>query len=195
MPRKNVRLLAGKPLLRSTAESALAARRLSRVILSTEDPEIADVGRRCGLEVPFVRPLELAADSARDCRSSDMHSGGWRSMPVFDALCLFQPTNPLRRPEDIDGCVELLEASGADAVVSMLPVPAEYNPHWVSFRGAEGHLRLSTGEDAPMPRRQELPPPITAKDRCTSLDGMSSCAMTRSTARSVLAILWIPLAA
>ena len=144
---------------RYTAESALAARRLSRVILSTEDPEIADVGRRCGLEVPFVRPRELSADTTPGFLVVK-HALEWMEdhAESFDALCLLQPTNPLRRPEDIDGCFELLEASGADAVVSILAVPAEYNPHWVSFRDAEGHLRLSTGEDAPLPRRQELPP-------------------------------------
>src|SRR5688572_9897282 len=112
VPRKNVRLLAGKPLLQYTAESALAARRLSRVILSTEDPEIADVGQRCGLEVPFVRPRELAADTTPGFLVVK-HALQWMEdhAESFDALCLLQPTNPLRRSEDIDGCVELLEAS------------------------------------------------------------------------------------
>jgi CMP-N-acetylneuraminic acid synthetase len=75
----------------------------------------------------------------------------------FDAVCLLQPTSPFRRPGDIDGCVELLE-TGLDAVVSVLPVPAEHNPHWVYFRDGEGLLRLATGEDQPIARRQELPP-------------------------------------
>ena len=60
--RKNMRMLCGKPLLEYTAESALAARRLARVVLTTDDEEIADVGRRCGLEVPFMRPAALALD-------------------------------------------------------------------------------------------------------------------------------------
>src|SRR4051794_1319417 len=62
IPRKNIRLLAGKPLLQYTAEAALASTRLARVILTTEDAEIAEVGRKCGLEVPFLRPAELAHD-------------------------------------------------------------------------------------------------------------------------------------
>jgi CMP-N,N'-diacetyllegionaminic acid synthase len=62
VPRKNARSLCGKPLLAYTAEAALAARRLSRVILSTDDAEIAEIGRRCQLEVPFMRPVELARD-------------------------------------------------------------------------------------------------------------------------------------
>ncbi|MGH9902313.1 MAG: cytidylyltransferase domain-containing protein, partial [Pyrinomonadaceae bacterium] len=67
-------------------------------------------------------------------------------------------TNPLRLPADIDACVELLESAGADSVVTMLPVPAEHNPHWVYFRDETGALHLSTGEESPVSRRQDLPP-------------------------------------
>src|SRR5688572_20427870 len=63
VPRKNIRLLGGKPLLAWTAEAALASTRLARVILSTDDPEIASVGRACGVDVPFLRPAELAQDA------------------------------------------------------------------------------------------------------------------------------------
>jgi CMP-N,N'-diacetyllegionaminic acid synthase len=73
-------------------------------------------------------------------------------------VALLQPTNPLRRPEDIDGCLELLEKSAADCVVTILPVPAEFNPHWVYFTSPSGELRLSTGEPSPITRRQDLPP-------------------------------------
>ena len=159
IPRKNVRLLAGRPLLAWTAEAALAARRLARVVLTTDDEEIAEVGRRCGLEVPFLRPAELALDDTPTLpvlqhAVAELERAGDR----FDAVCLLQPTSPLRRAGDIDGCIDLLETSGLDAVVSVLPVPPEHNPHWVYFRDGEGLLRLATGEDQPIPRRQELPP-------------------------------------
>ncbi len=159
LPRKNIRLLCGKPLLKYTAECALAARHLSRVILSTDDAEIAEVGRRCGLEVPFMRPAELAADNTPTLPVVQ-HALGWMEAhdEYFDAICQLQPTNPLRRPEVIDACIELLEQSDADAVMTILPVPVEYNPHWVYFGGANGQLYLSTGEVTPIPRRQELPP-------------------------------------
>jgi CMP-N,N'-diacetyllegionaminic acid synthase len=159
VPRKNIKLLCGKPLLAYTAEAALNSKRLSRVILSTDDEEIAAVGRACGLEVPFLRPAELAQDStptlpvAQHAVRMLEEAGDW-----FDALCLLQPTNPLRRSEEIDACIELLETSDADAVATILPVPAEYNPHWVYFQDEGGLLRLSTGEDVPIPRRQSLPP-------------------------------------
>jgi len=159
VPRKNIKLLAGKPLLAYTAEAALNSSRLSRVILSTDDEEIAAVGKSCGLEVPFLRPAELSADKSPTLpvvqhALNFVEAQGDR----FDAVCLLQPTNPLRLSADIDACIELMEISDADAVVSVLAVPAELNPHWVYFRNADGSLRLSTGEAAPIPRRQDLPP-------------------------------------
>lgn len=159
IPRKNIRPLCGKPLLEYTAEAALGAKSLSRVILTTEDAEIAEIGKRCGLETPFIRPVELAGD---DTPTLPVLQHAVRTLEDardrYDAVCLLQPTNPLRRSEHIDRCVEMLVSSGADSVVTMLPVPAEYNPHWVYFEDAAGFLRISTGETSPIPRRQDLPP-------------------------------------
>lgn len=159
VPRKNVKLLAGKPLLAYTAEAALAAKRLARVILSTDDQEIAEVGKMFSVEAPFLRPAELAEDKTPTLPVVQ-HALRYveENGDQFDAVCLLQPTNPLRQAADIDACIELMEQSGADSVVSVLPVPAEYNPHWVYFRNDNGSLRLSTGEASPIPRRQELPP-------------------------------------
>jgi CMP-N,N'-diacetyllegionaminic acid synthase len=159
IPRKNIRLLAGKPLLHYTAEAALGSKRLARVILSTEDKEIAKVGRNCGLEVPFLRPPELARDDTPTLPVVQhvvrmLEEAGGR----YEAICLLQPTNPFRQAQDIDACIHLLDQTGADCVVTVLPVPPEHNPHWVYFRNDQGFLRLSTGEDAPIPRRQMLPP-------------------------------------
>lgn len=159
VPRKNIRSLSDKPLLQYTAEAALAARGLSRVILSTDDEEIADFGRRCGVDVPFIRPAQLAKD---DTPMLPVVQHALRSMEeqgeTFDAVCLLQPTNPLRRADDIDACIELLRQTDADSVITVLPVPAEHNPHWVYFRDEQNLLRLSTGEAVPITRRQDLPP-------------------------------------
>ncbi len=159
VPRKNLRPLAGKPLIEYTFEAALAATRLSRIILTTEDEEIAERGRRAGIEVPFLRPESLARDDTpmlpviRHAVKA-LEEAGDR----FDAICLLQPTTPLRRPGDIDACIGLIEEHDADSVITMLPVPAEYNPHWVWISDAEGYLKIATGEESPIPRRQELPP-------------------------------------
>lgn len=157
VPRKNIKPLAGRPLLAYTADAALAAKSLARVVLTTEDEEIAAVGRACGLDVPFMRPAELAEDTTPTLpvvihALRTLEAAGER----FDAVCLLQPTNPLRSSADIDRCVELLQ--GADSVLSVLAVPHEYNPHWVYFRDEMGMLRLSTGEATPIARRQDLPP-------------------------------------
>lgn len=157
--RKNVRLLGGKPLLQYTAEVAIAAKRLDRLILSTDDESCARVGETCGLEIPFRRPPELAqhdtpmlpvVQHALDA----LETAGDR----FDAVCLLQPTHPFRLPEDIDGCIALLDESGCDSVVTILPVPAAYSPHWSYYREEGGQLKLCTGERNPIARRQDLPP-------------------------------------
>jgi CMP-N-acetylneuraminic acid synthetase len=158
VPRKNIKPLFGKPLLQYTAEAALSARNLTHVILSTDDLEIAQVGRKCGLDVPFLRPAELAQDKTPTLPVVQQ-ALKWllENNQQFDAVCLLQPTNPFRRTEDIDNCIELMIETGADSVVTVLPVPQHYNPHWVYFKDENNQLRLTTGESEPIPRRQDLP--------------------------------------
>lgn len=158
IPRKNIRLLGGKPLLAWTIETAKASRRLTRVVLSTEDEEIAEVGRAWGVEVPFLRPRELAEDDTptlpvlvhalEQCEREDSH---------YDAVCLLQPTAPLRRTEWIDDCVTKLAQSGADSVVTVLPIPAEHHPWWSLEVTEDGWLKF-TKEEGKGLRRQDLPP-------------------------------------
>lgn len=123
IPRKNLAPLLGKPLLAYTAEAALAARTLDRVVLSTDAEEIATVGRQLGLDVPFLRPAELARDETPTIPVLQdivqrLEDDGSR----YDAIFVLQPTNPLRLPEDIDGPVELLERTGADSVLGVVDV-------------------------------------------------------------------------
>ena len=159
MPRKNIRPLCGKPLLAYTAEAAQGSRLLTRVVLTTDDLEIAEVGRQFGLVVPFVRPAELAQD---DTPTLPVVQHAVRFLEAqgekFEAICLLQPTHPLRPASLIDECIQCLLNSDADSVVSVKEVPSEHNPHWVYFRDEQGFLRLSTGEATPLPRRQLLPP-------------------------------------
>ena len=156
--RKNIRMLCGKPLLGYTAESALAARRLARVVLTTEDEEIADLGRRCGLEVPFMRPAALALDETP--MMPVVHHALRvlsESGDTFDAVCLLQPTNPFRRAEDIDGAIELLETTGADSVISFVDV-GEKHPARMKYISAEGRVVDPPFAEAfEGQRRQDLP--------------------------------------
>jgi CMP-N-acetylneuraminic acid synthetase len=158
IPRKNICLLAGKPLLQYTADAALAAQRITRVVLSTDNSEIAEVGRKCGLEVPFLRPPELALDDTSTIPVLQdvvrrLEAAGDR----YDAVLTLQPTNPLRRPSDIDGAIELLERSGADSVISFVDA-GERHPARMKFIDAEGRVTDPPfAEQFEGQRRQELP--------------------------------------
>lgn len=164
VPGKNTRPLGGRPLLAHTADAALAATGLDRVVLSTDDPAIARLGEELGLDVPFLRPAALAGDTTpmlavlqHALDELDRLDGPGGDGP-WNAVCLLQPTSPFRPPGLVDRCVERFEATGADAVVTMVPVPPEHNPHWVYEPGPDGRLRLATGEAEPITRRQDLPP-------------------------------------
>jgi CMP-N-acetylneuraminic acid synthetase len=123
IPGKNLAQLLGRPLLAYTAEAALHAKRLTRTILSTDDPWIAEAGRHCGLEVPFMRPAELARDETPTILVlQDVVRKLEQEGERYDAIMTLQPTNPLRRAEDIDGAIELMECSGADSVISFFDV-------------------------------------------------------------------------
>lgn len=158
IPRKNLRPLAGKPLLCWTAEAALAARRLARVVVSTDDPEIAELARACGVEVPFMRPPELAGDAAPTLPAV-VHALEWLAGrgERFDAVCLLQPTSPLRRAADIDGAVELMERTGADSVISFVDT-GEKHPARMKVLDAEGRVvDPPFAEEYEGKRRQDLP--------------------------------------
>lgn len=121
--RKNIVPLLGRPLLAYTARAALPAKRLTRVILSTDDEEIARVGRECGLDVPFMRPAELAQDDTPMIPVlQDVVRWLEKRGEEFDAVFTLQPTNPLRLTSDIDGAIELLERTGADSVIALVDV-------------------------------------------------------------------------
>lgn len=158
VPRKNIRLLAGKPLIQYTIDVAQQAS-LDHLILTTEDAEIADIGKALGIDVPFLRPGDLAKDTT-PMLPVLQHVVGYleNQGDYYDLICLLQPTNPLRKVEHITGCLELQRETDADTVMTVLPVPLEYNPHWVYFQKEDNSLVLSTGEATPIPRRQELPP-------------------------------------
>ena len=117
IPRKNLRELAGKPVLAWTIEAALACPLLDRVLVSTDDDEIAAAARACGAEVPFARPAQLANDDTPDLPvyRHALETLGYE----FDVVAWLRPTAPLRTAEDIAAAVRLLEETGADCVRSV----------------------------------------------------------------------------
>ncbi len=120
--RKNVRDLCGMPLIGWTITAALKSGSLDRVVVSTDDAEIAAVSRRCGAEVPFVRPSELAEDLSSHI-GVVLHALDWLAsnesyFPRYVAL--LQPTVPFRSTEDIDACVATANQWNADSVISVM---------------------------------------------------------------------------
>jgi CMP-N,N'-diacetyllegionaminic acid synthase len=123
IPRKNLRDVGGKPLIVWTIEHALAARGVD-VVVSTEDPEIADVARRAGAEVPFLRPAELAEDTTATepvvLHAIEAMTGLGREP---DAVLLLQATSPVRLPGTLERARTEFVESGVDSMVGVVPHP------------------------------------------------------------------------
>jgi CMP-N,N'-diacetyllegionaminic acid synthase len=158
VPGKNVRPLAGHTLLEYTARAARESGVIDRVILSTDSPEIADAGRRAGLEAPFMRPAALAADDTPmlpviEHALAETAKEGW----LPDIVVLLQPTSPLRRPGHIRDAVHLLRDTGADSVVTVVEVPRHLSPDYV-MRVDEGRLKPFLPGGARVTRRQDARP-------------------------------------
>lgn len=154
IPGKNIATCAGKPLLAWTCEAARASRSLARTLVSTDAEDIAAVARRWGIEAPFLRPPELAADDTPAVPVLQ-HALAWLESAGErpDALVLLQPTSPLRRAEHIDGAARLFEA-GADTVVSVVDVPHRYHPDSVMIE-REGSLQPYHAGTETVTRRQD----------------------------------------
>lgn len=158
IPRKNLYPLAGAPMLEYTCRAALASRRLGRVFLSTDSPEIAETGKRCGVEAPFIRPVELAQDDSPGIEAL-RHAIRWVDEHLAcrpDYVLELQPTSPLRTAGDIDDAITLMEEKQADSVVSV--TPAAEHPYLMKTIDAEGRLTHFIETEFATRRRQELPP-------------------------------------
>lgn len=155
IPDKNVRPLAGRPLLAYTADAAREAGCLDRVIVSTDSERIAEVARGVGLEVPFLRPDALAGDDTpmRDVIAHALEALAAGSY-VPDVIVLLQPTSPLRRGAHIAQAVDLLRATGADAVASVTAVPRHLSPDYV-MRIEDGRLVNFLADGSRVTRRQD----------------------------------------
>lgn len=151
IPRKNIKLIAGRPLIAWTIEAALMTISLDRVIVSTEDEEIAAVARLYGADVPFTRPAELAQDTSPGI---DPVLHALDELSGFDAVVVLQPTSPLRSSEDIAGCIARAGQYGASSAVS---VTEQHNhPFWMYSMGHAGTLEPVMERPAVL-RRQDLP--------------------------------------
>ena len=151
IPRKNVRPFCGKPLLQWTIDVSLAAPSVDLTVVSTDDAEIAMLARAGGAEVPFLRPTDLASDTASGI-APVLHA--LDQLPDVTDVLLLQPTSPLRRVADVEAAVAMYRQANSVAVVSV--TPSSKHPAWMFGLSPTQELQpLSMRSDAVC--RQQLP--------------------------------------
>ena len=158
IPDKNIRPLAGRSLLEYAARAASGV--VDRIVLSTDSERIAAEGRRAGLEVPFIRPADLARDDTPmlpvvEHAVHTLERQGWSP----EIIVLLQPTSPLRTPDHIRRAVERLRESGADSVVTVVELPRHLSPDYV-MRIEDGRLVPFLPEGVRVTRRQDARPAV-----------------------------------
>lgn len=160
IPRKNLAVLAGRTLVKHAAGVCAALSWVDRAVLSTDDMEIAEEGRRAGLEVPFMRPAELSGDMST---SVDMWRHAWLASEEafamrFDISVLLEPTSPMRRPGDVESAVLTLLEGGHSAVCTVSRTPAHYTPHKTLTIRDTGKVGFYLPTGALHSLRQTIPP-------------------------------------
>jgi N-acylneuraminate cytidylyltransferase/CMP-N,N'-diacetyllegionaminic acid synthase len=148
--------LAGRPLIEYTIDAALSAQSITRTIVSTDSPEIADCARRTGAEIPFLRPAELSQDGslAIDVYVYTIQRLRNEGADVHDVAILL-PTVPLRDSTDIDAAIRLFKDKSADSVVSFTEAPCPIQ--WHHIVDGEGRLHSLAHEGEALLNRQDHP--------------------------------------
>lgn len=152
VPRKNIKLLGGRPLIAWTINEAKKSAYIDRLIVSTDDEEIAGVARKYDCEVPFLRPAELAQDHTPGI---DPVLHALEIIPGFDYVILLQPTSPLRKVVDIDGCIERCIHERAKSCVSV--TLADKSPYWMYSMNEKDVLEPLIDNKVTFTRRQDTP--------------------------------------
>ena len=160
IPKKNIRFLAGKPLIAYAIEIALQSRFINRVVVSTDDDEIARVAKEFGAEVPFLRPKELAQNDSPEwlawkhairTLNTQEHGNG------LDIFVSIPPTAPLRTVEDVDKCIETYLTNDVDAIITVKN--AAHHPSFnMVMIDENNYTRLVLPPDKPIIRSQDAPP-------------------------------------
>jgi len=159
IPRKNIINICGRPLIDYTIRSALQVDRISDVVVSTEDEEIAIVSKELGAQVPFIRPEHLATDQAQ---SAPVVIDALKEMEKiknkkYDAVLMLQPTSPLRTSSHIERAVDLFLSQDCDSVVSVVSVGGTHPFRMKRLVGDQLVNYIDQGFWDMRPR-QELPP-------------------------------------
>lgn len=158
LPGKNTLDFCGRPLICWTIDAALTSRCLDSLVVTTDSPDIAGVARACGAEVPFMRPPELATDTASSI-DVVIHALDWLQAAgrEFDIVVLLEPTSPLREATDIQAGLSRLLSSQAGSVVGVCRAESAH-PAFMYRQGAEGHLVPFLDTQPTGLRRQDIEP-------------------------------------
>jgi CMP-N,N'-diacetyllegionaminic acid synthase len=158
IPRKNLVRIAGRSLIAYTIEAARNAASVDRVLISTDDNEIADVARELGAEVPFLRPPELADDKA-PMLGVLRHALAWLESQgvAVEAVVLLQPTSPLRTACHVEEAIALFRSAPASSIISVVEVPHQFNPVSLMKLTDQGTLAPFLGDKVIITRRQDKP--------------------------------------
>jgi len=158
VPKKNIKLLGNIPLIDYSINVAKNSKLITQILVSTDDEEIAIAAEVSGFKPPFIRPLELAQDNSTSISVVKHAIDFYESQNIyFDAVCLLQPTSPFREKGFVDSAIQKFITSNSDSLISVLKIPHEYNPHWAFVENTNGTLKIATGEENIIPRRQDLP--------------------------------------
>lgn len=154
IPHKNIVDLNGKPLIAYTIEAALQCKYVDRVVVSTDDDEIAEVSKRFGADVPFIRPAYLSTDTAKSIDAL-LHAVEFceQREGVYDIVTLLQATSPFRDAKDLSGALEMYESSGNKSIVSVHV--ASENPILLRQRDEQGNVYPILNAPSTV-RRQEM---------------------------------------
>ena len=164
IPRKNIIPFAGKPLLYYTCQAALGSQELGRIIINTDDPEIADLGRQFGIDTPFLRPVHLAGDDIT-IHPVIMNTLEWLENSegyYVDMVVLLQPTSPLRTSFHIDSALRMILDSDADTLVSVQKLPHNFSPSSLMKLDDQGFLHPF--EEGKMILRRQVKPIYYARN-------------------------------
>lgn len=141
VPRKNIKILAGKPLIAWTIEAALGSKLINRVIVSTEDQEIAEISKFYGAEVPFMRPIELSQDDTPTLLVLQNLINKIDTRDI-DNIITLQPTSPLRTTNHLNEAISKFERYPySDCLVSCIEVPHNFTPDSIMKISDEGYLQ------------------------------------------------------
>ena len=158
VPKKNIRPLCGKPLIVHTIDVAKKCPSIDRVIVSTDDSEIAEIAKANGAEAPFLRPKDLALDSTPKLPVLKHAVNYLESQEGYypDIIVDLDPTSPLRTDADIEACIRMVRDKGTDNVFSV--TKARRNPYFNMVEIIDGRVRLVKRLDQPVTSRQHAPP-------------------------------------